>query len=72
MRHIGRSDSAYRMILPFCLIIAVILLLVFRLVPVDELVHQVQRLEEVHVEVWIAAILGSILQFVDALILRLF
>lgn len=32
MRHTGRSDSAYRMILPFCLIIAVILLLVFRLV----------------------------------------
>ncbi|KAI0352277.1 hypothetical protein OH77DRAFT_812219 [Trametes cingulata] len=31
-RHTSRSDSAYRMILPFFLIIAVVLLLVFRLV----------------------------------------
>ncbi|KAI0779010.1 hypothetical protein BD413DRAFT_513580 [Trametes elegans] len=31
-RHTGRSDTAYRMLLPFVLIIAVFLLLVFRLV----------------------------------------
>ncbi|RPD53613.1 hypothetical protein L226DRAFT_504721 [Lentinus tigrinus ALCF2SS1-7] len=32
VRHTGRSDSAYRMILPFFLMIAVVLLLVIRLV----------------------------------------